>query len=50
MFCAPVRSRVDAIDGMYLCAYLFYFYYTNSESEQNYTVYIFYQFIFFLNR
>ena len=47
MFCGPVRSRVDAIDGIYFCAYLFHFCYTNRESEQNYTTYIFYQSIFF---
>ena len=50
MFSAPVRSWVDAIDCTYFFAYLFHFYYNNSESEQNYTIYIFYQFTFFFNR
>ena len=48
MFCAPVRSWVDAIDGIYFCANLFHLYYTNSESEQSYNIYnFFYQFTFF---
>ena len=48
MFCAPVRPRVDAINGICIFfAYLLHFYYTNSESEQNYTIYIFLSIHFF---
>ena len=31
---------------IYIFAYLFHFYHTNSKSEENYTIYIFYQFTF----